>query len=249
MNNIKIGDNVLVIWKNSSQDDIGNLVNQIQGISGGNIILENSDMITESSRPISTFDVVLSNWLSPNAVQHTDSLLAIIVKLLKPSGKLVLKDEKDLVTTLKLNGFVNVTKELDGVYVAEKPKFEVGSKASLKLGNKPAVWKIDDTIEAAWTGANDTETIDADQLLDEDDLKKPDKESLRVCATTGKRKACADCSCGLAEELAGEKKDAPKSSCGSCYLGDAFRCATCPYLGMPAFKPGEKVKLDLNSDI
>lgn len=42
-----------------------------------------------------------------------------------------------------------------------------------------------------------------------------------VCGTTGKRKACKDCSCGLAEELAAENgKSAPatqaaKSSCGS----------------------------------
>lgn len=71
--------------------------------------------------------MVLSNWLSPNAVQHTDSLLAIIIKLLKPSGKLVLKDEKDLISALKLNGFVNATKKLDDIYIAEKPKFEVGN--------------------------------------------------------------------------------------------------------------------------
>lgn len=38
---------------------------------------------------------------------------------------------------------------------------------------------------------------------------------ISVCATTGKRKACADCSCGLAEELNGEVKQTPKSSCGS----------------------------------
>lgn len=42
-----------------------------------------------------------------------------------------------------------------------------------------------------------------------------------VCGTTGKRKACKDCSCGLAEELSIESKqniqstNTSKSSCGN----------------------------------
>lgn len=147
------------------------------------------------------------------------------------------------------------------------PEFEVGSSMKLSFADKvaekrkakeaaaavpakakAAVWSIDDMDD------DDVELVDSDQLLGEEDLAKPDPASLRVCGTTGKRKACKDCSCGLAEELAEGKevkaKD-PKSACGSCYLGDAFRCASCPYLGMPAFKPGEKIQLSerqLNAD-
>ncbi|XP_029909721.1 anamorsin [Myripristis murdjan] len=146
---------------------------------------------------------------------------------------------------------------------ASKPSFEVGSSQQLKLSfgkktakpaEKPA---LDANTAMLWNiSANDlndddVELVDSDALLDEDDLKKPDPESLRAPCGTGagkKKKACKNCSCGLAEELeqesSGKKKPPGKSACGSCYLGDAFRCASCPYAGMPAFKPGEKIKLD-----
>ncbi|XKL62939.1 hypothetical protein PGB90_005303 [Kerria lacca] len=108
----------------------------------------------------------------------------------------------------------------------------------------------------AWNLKNMVEEyINSDDLLDETDLKKPNRSSFTVCETTGKRKACKDCTCGLAREFDIEKKQNDslmKTSCGNCYLGDAFRCTSCPYLGMPAFKPGEKIQLDeqfLSSDI
>ena len=75
-------------------------------------------------------------------------------------------------------------------------------------------------------------------------------------------KPCANCSCGLKEKFDAEsglvklesevsKDDLEngnvESACGKCYLGDAFRCATCPYRGKPAFEKGDKVKL-VNND-
>lgn len=130
--------------------------------------------------------------------------------------------------------------------LSEKPNYETGSSKPISVSNEKAnvaaIWKLENSAD---------ELIEDDDLLDEKDLKKPDPSSLSVCGTAGtsKRKACKDCSCGLAEELENEKTEKQKdtanakSSCGNCYLGDAFRCESCPYLGMPAFKPGEKIQL------
>lgn len=148
---------------------------------------------------------------------------------------------------------------------ASKPNFEVGSSSQIKLSfgkktpkpaEKPAL--DPDTVKMWTLSANDindddVDLMDSDALLDEEDLKKPDPASLKApsCGegAAKKKKACKNCTCGLAEELDQESKgkqqtNLPKSACGSCYLGDAFRCASCPYLGMPAFKPGEKILLD-----
>jgi len=141
---------------------------------------------------------------------------------------------------------------------ATKPMHEVGASRLLSFAKpaavpaappKASVWTLEDMDD------DTVELVDDSTLLEEEDMVKVDPSTLRVCGTTGKRKACKDCSCGLREELADGKEPTTKSvnsSCGSCFLGDAFRCGSCPYLGMPAFKPGEKIQLSnrqLNPDL
>ncbi|KAL0601538.1 26S proteasome regulatory subunit 4 [Plecturocebus cupreus] len=121
------------------------------------------------------------------------------------------------------------------------------SSPSVSLAGYPAPAKL-------WTlSANDMEDdsmdlVDSDERLDPEDLKKPDLASLWAasCGKGKKRKICQSCTCGLAEELEKQKsrkqmRSQPKSACGNGYLGNTFCCASCPYLRMPTFKPGEKV--------
>lgn len=127
--------------------------------------------------------------------------------------------------------------------VCQKPNYEIGSASKLSFAKSASVKA---SIDAAWKIDNtDEEIVNADELLDENDKEKPDPSSLKgrdrgkpnkiftliatwnsciVCGTTGKRKACKDCSCGLAEELSKENQaenpntNNVKSSCGSVRL-------------------------------
>ncbi|XP_018330681.1 anamorsin homolog [Agrilus planipennis] len=195
------------------------------------------------------YDVVILNSVDIHDNQSLDQTLSTILTLLKQGGSLIIfynENPQNFELNLKINGYVDVSVNTNQI-IAQKPKYDIGSSQKINISknsSKLSVWKLDDTID------DDIDTIDPDNLLDEEDLKKPDPSSLRVCGTTGLRKACKDCSCGLAEELENETKPTNeptiRSSCGNCYLGDAFRCASCPYLGMPAFKPGEKISLTAN---
>ena len=157
---------------------------------------------------------------------------------------------------------------------------------------------------------SDDDLIDEDTLLTAEDLANPGIIQPPACRPKpGKRRrACKDCTCGLAARLEAEDKakreDADKKlaqlsgqssnggddrtgkiggtgdvgdgnngkngkgvkldadelaevdftvqgkvgSCGNCALGDAFRCDGCPYIGMPAFRPGEEVMLKVGDE-
>ncbi|KIY00966.1 uncharacterized protein Z520_03632 [Fonsecaea multimorphosa CBS 102226] len=153
-----------------------------------------------------------------------------------------------------------------------------GDSVSLPVNGKrkstddalPAGVGFDDGLDGS-----DDELIDEDTLLDDEDLKRPIKIPTECQPKAKRRRACKDCTCGLAQKLEAEdrakRENADKAlntmklqaddlaevdftvqgkvgSCGNCSLGDAFRCDGCPYIGLPAFKPGEEVRL-LNDDI
>ncbi|KAL2711501.1 anamorsin [Vespula squamosa] len=269
-NIVKSDDEVLILLgEEITSDGLSDFITKIKTLVGkiDQVSIINLKELKNYSG--SSIDVIL--FVLKQSSLDDNEILVESLKLLKQNGKLVIYEslllEKELessltfkerLSRLKLAGFLindtnprKVNKETEELLskifenvpstyeiIAQKPSFEIGSSVALNLKQKPSnIWKLDNAVE--------DDLIDEDELLDEDDIVKPDITSLKVCGTTGKRKACKDCTCGLAEELNGkaEEQGIQKSSCGNCYLGDAFRCASCPYLGMPAFKPGEKIVL------
>ena len=172
--------------------------------------------------------------------------------------------QKEVSKRLTLEGFEDVVvseqTSVSGTRATKvsgrKPKWERGVTFSLgekktkkTLVSKASAWEEDDDER--------DEMIDEDALLTEKDKAKPTAEGEGVgCPPT--RKPCKDCTCGRKEEEEMKENATPassvvkmdlendpndetfKSACGNCALGDAFRCAGCPYLGQPAFKENDE---------
>lgn len=151
------------------------------------------------------------------------------------------------------------TKRADGVRVLTARKASKTSQpvaaAAVALHNKNQNNQVTISLD---DNADDDAMIDEDDLLNEEEgALAPDMKGVEASKDDcGGREPCADCTCGRADGAKDEEKkeEAAKqpiktSSCGKCGLGDAFRCASCPYLGKPAFKPGEEhLVLDLQDD-
>lgn len=174
-----------------------------------------------------------------------DGLFAAVAAAGAKGAVVVTGADAGVADRMTLAGLVDVTEVGGGVWRGAVPSFAVGASVAVGKG----AW-------ASVVGGGGAGLVDEEELLGRGGVV----EGAVSCGveSAGKRKPCKDCSCGLAEEVAAEEvggdvvKGPGKSACGNCNLGDAFRCAGCPYLGLPPFKPGEKVALPsslMTSDI
>jgi len=214
-----------------------------------------------------------------NLSELNQTALHDLYKALKPDGLLEIHyttESGDINTLKDLHAIAGFKEESSNgtTLVLKKPSWAGKGVATLKkkaapTGNAVKVNMNDDDVKL---GGEEQKTnpfakfsaqaVNNKEIIDEDNLLDNEASYNRLgadesCST--KPKACANCSCGRAEQEALEAQggvDVSKkietgnvaSSCGNCYLGDAFRCGSCPYRGLPAFKPGDKVKLDLSKD-
>ena len=191
-----------------------------------------------------------------------------VYRVLRGHGKVVVtgipsrEKGSELTSDMKMMGFDGIlvakedTDEASRFLVAQKPEWGSSSSVAVKTniktntGNLGKKWVV---------GEGDLAEMD---LVDEEDLLNDGVEiDTNACAPPadgGKKRACANCTCGLAEVEATEREEEQAkmdplvraSGCGNCSKGDAFRCASCPFLGKPAFESGqEKVVLAMDDDI
>lgn len=142
-------------------------------------------------------DKTLYDMIFHSTTSQFEGINEVLQKLyayLKPGGTIIYHCQstdnvKTLEFNLKSNGFTDVSIEQsnqettdNAIYLKSvKPKYDIGSfrklnLSSLKTNNKSNGESVSNTV---WKLDDDDETINPDDLLDEDDFKKPDQADLR----------------------------------------------------------------------
>ncbi|CAK0785945.1 hypothetical protein CVIRNUC_009158 [Coccomyxa viridis] len=239
--------------------------------NGSSLDLSCASIVTNSGREDFSksvagqkFDTALSYADAPG--HHSSTMISQIASCLRPGGSVKVTEPQTAASetgaalrkAMLLAGLTDIAVDTIAhsavMATGRKPAWETG--ASMALPRKATAAKPQSAAPAksAWSLApddEDVELLDDSELLTEEDLQRPSVPSVGDCSTGATKKACANCTCGRAEEeaqgikasLTADMLDNPQSACGSCGLGDAFRCSTCPYRGLPKFEMGQKVEL------
>uniref|UniRef100_A0A5S6QAN0 Anamorsin homolog n=1 Tax=Trichuris muris TaxID=70415 RepID=A0A5S6QAN0_TRIMR len=223
----------------------------------GQLLVLKSEELSKAESLVDIDECILLN----NGTIH-DELLAILFKCIRKRGVLTLATHADsgiypnvesLFDQLYFAGFFRVEEVKDYLpgFTAvrcRRPSLDVGEGVAIKttVSTKEQAGKV-------WllnAGDVDDDLIDENELVKQEDYEivRPQARACGVEKQQAKKKPCKNCTCGLADKIDLTGSESVKSSCGSCHLGDAFRCSTCPYRGLPPFKPGEKVKLPESDD-
>eukprot|EP01025_Chloroclados_australasicus_P019045 TRINITY_DN20229_c0_g1_i1.p2 TRINITY_DN20229_c0_g1~~TRINITY_DN20229_c0_g1_i1.p2 ORF type:complete len:271 (+),score=30.78 TRINITY_DN20229_c0_g1_i1:63-815(+) len=218
----------------------------------------NLDLTQVTFAPLSDFSsgqVQTINFNTIVLVQLVNSAsyeqLGAYQQLINPDSKILCWNDSshksmDLCKKLLLSGFVDINElsnDDNGIVIECKvPEYSLGASASLKtktgVQQQQTKWKI--------STDEDDEFNNDEQGITKEPVTVPGKGS--GCGASSGRGACKNCICGRAEgkgptKLTKSMVENPQSGCGSCGLGDEFRCEGCPYKGLPKFEMGKKIEL------
>ncbi|CAD8069353.1 unnamed protein product [Paramecium sonneborni] len=172
----------------------------------------------------------------------------------------ILKDQGVLIYEGEINEQIEIYLQASGLYNQGQGKFKKQvlqiKKMNVPLQDFNNCYGKYDYIEQKFQNQinlfKQVDVNEKQEIIDENELLNDGVEVKQVESCATKPRACANCTCGRKEmeekqdqeQLLEQLKNNSVKGCGSCYLGDAFRCANCPYRGLPAFKDGEQVKVN-----